>query len=213
MTSPVSNPGDILAASSDSSPDRHVPSEEYGPRRGVERIFEAALFNCRFVVLLAVVGSMIAAIMMFFKGCIELLQALAAFGTTLGHLQVTRSDDKSVMINIIPAIDNYMFAIVLLIFSMGTYELFISKLDPAGRTEDSRPNWLKVDSVGELKSQIGKVIMMLLIVNLFEHAFSITVSGPADLLYFGGSILLVALSLIATQNISLHRRRAEDRTS
>src|ERR1019366_197885 len=39
----------------------------------IEEVFETALFNCRFLVLLAVLGSLPAAIMMFVKGTLELI--------------------------------------------------------------------------------------------------------------------------------------------
>lgn len=56
------------------------------------------------------------------------------------------------------------------IFAMGIYELFISKIDPASRTDESRPNWLQIHSLDDLKSAVGKVILMILIVRLFESA-------------------------------------------
>ena len=163
----------------------------------IEEVFETVLFNCRFLVLLAVLGSLLAAVMVFLKGAIELVQAANAFIPSIS-LQVTHADDKQVLLSIMPAIDYFLFATVLLIFSMGLYELFISEIDPASRRDKTRPNWLNVKSLDDLKSHMGKVIMMILIVNFFQQAFNITYGAPSDLLYLGGSILLVALSLFLT---------------
>ena len=163
----------------------------------IEEVFETVLFNCRFLVLLAVLGSLLAAVMVFLKGAIELVQAANAFIPSIS-LQVTHADDKQVLLSIMPAIDYFLFATVLLIFSMGLYELFISEIDPASRRDKTRPNWLNVRSLDDLKSHMGKVIMMILIVNFFQQAFNITYGAPSDLLYLGGSILLVALSLFLT---------------
>lgn len=167
----------------------------------IEEVFETVLFNCRFLVLLAVLGSMLAAIIIFLKGAIELVQAANAFIPSMSHFQPTSEDDKQVLLSIMPAIDYFLFATVLLIFSMGLYELFISEIDPASRRNKTRPNWLNVRSLDDLKSHMGKVIMMILIVNFFQQAFKITYGAPSDLLYLGGSILLVACSLFLTHGV------------
>src|SRR5258708_18366026 len=111
MTSPTS-PGVASAAIAyDSKHDDPVGlSPRAGRMRLLEQVFESLLFNCRFFVLFAVVGSMLAAIVMFLKGCLELLQALTSFARSVRHLQATPADDKGVMVSIIPVIDNYMFA-------------------------------------------------------------------------------------------------------
>ena len=178
----------------------------------IEEVFETALFNCRFLVLLAVLGSLLAAIMIFLKGAIELVQAAHAFLPSLTAFQLTPADDKLVLVSIMPAIDYFLFATVLLIFSMGLYELFISEIDPASRGTKSRPNWLNVRSLDDLKSHMGKVIMMILIVNFFQQAFNITYSAPRDLLYLGGGILLVALSLFLTHGAISKPHGAADHT-
>src|ERR1017187_7580157 len=176
----------------------------------IEEVFETVLFNCRFLVLLAVLGSLLAAIMVFLKGAIELVQAANAFVPSMTQFHVTNADDKQVLLSIMPAIDYFLFATVLLIFSMGLYELFISEIDPASRRDKTRPNWLNVRSLDDLKSHMGKVITMILIVNFFPQAFKITYGAPSDLLYLGGGILLVALSLFLTHGaISKHRGFAD----
>jgi uncharacterized membrane protein YqhA len=167
----------------------------------IEAIFETAFFNCRFLTLLAVLGSLLAAIMMFLKGCVEIVQAARAFYPVLLSFQPSQSDDKAVLLSVIPAVDYFLFAMVLLIFSMGVYELFISEIDPASRGARTRPNWLNIKNLDDLKSYIGKVIMMILIVNFFKQAFDIDYKTPMDLLSLAGAILLVALALFVSHNI------------
>ncbi|MDR1395199.1 MAG: YqhA family protein, partial [Deltaproteobacteria bacterium] len=105
---------------------------------------------------------------------------------------------QNIVVIFVSAVDNYLFATVLLIFSMGLYELFVSKIDPASRTEESRPNWLKINSLDDLKSSLGKVILMILIVSFFEHSLSIAYTSSQDLLFLGLSILLVSGGLLLT---------------
>src|ERR1035437_4952041 len=108
----------------------------------IEEVFETALFNCRFLVLLAVLGSLLAAIMMFLKGTIEIIQAVNAIIPSLLQFQPTHADDKQALVSIVPATDYFLFATVLLIFSMGFYELFVSEIDPASRGNKTRQNGL-----------------------------------------------------------------------
>ena len=173
----------------------------------LEEVFETILFQSRFLVLFAVLGSLAAAVMMFLKGCIEIIQTGSALAQQILHYQQTSADDKQVLIAVIPAIDYYLFAIVLLMFSMGVYELFISEIDPKIRIDKAtgkykpRPTWLNFKSVDDLKAHIGKVVMMILIVNLFEQSFSISYNKPSDLLYLGGALSLVAVSLLTAHNL------------
>jgi uncharacterized membrane protein YqhA len=181
--------------------------QNYPPHGKVEEVFETVLFQSRFLVLFAVLGSLVAALMMFLKGCTEVIQTANALWPQLSHFRQTSADDKLVLVSIIPAIDYYLFATVLLMFSMGIYELFISPIDPGVRIDRTtgklkpRPTWLDFKDVDDLKSHIGKVIMMILIVNFFEQSFNITYTKPSDLLYLGGGLSLVAISLLTAHSM------------
>jgi uncharacterized membrane protein YqhA len=160
----------------------------------VERFFETVLFQSRLVVVLAVVGSLLAAVVMFADGLISIAKASWRFvqHPVAGHSDVGHED---VSIVFIAAVDSFLFATVLLIFAMGTYELFISEIDPASRTAESRPNWLDIHSLDDLKGAVGKVILMILIVRLFESAVALHYERPLDLLFLGAAIALVSLAL------------------
>jgi uncharacterized membrane protein YqhA len=164
------------------------------PQGTIERLFETILFQSRLIVVLAVVGSLLASVLMFVKGTIDIGRAAWEYvqHPLSGHGEVGHEDMSIVFI---AAIDSFLFATVLLIFAMGIYELFISEIDPASRTADSRPNWLDIHSLDDLKSAVGKVILMILIVRLFEVAVKMHYEKPLDLLFLGGSIALVSLAL------------------
>lgn len=117
-------------------------------------------------------------------------------------LQPNSSDDKNVILSFIPAIDNYLFATILLIISMGLYELFISDINPTCRKDNTPPAWLSIKTWDELKSHTGEVVIMILIVNFFKLSFSITYDHPIDLLVLGGGILMIAGALVITHYIS-----------
>ena len=182
-------------------------AEDIAEHGAIEEIFETILFQSRFMVLLAVLGSLVAAFCLFIKGCIEVIQTVNALIPDIRNFHPTPADDKGILLAVVPAIDYFLFAIVLLMFSMGLYELFISKIDPKCRIDAKtrrlkpRPAWLHFPTIDSLKSQIGKVIMMILIVNFFEHSFSVNYNAPSDLLYLAGSLLLVAVALYTTHII------------
>ncbi|MCU7810241.1 MAG: YqhA family protein, partial [Candidatus Thiodiazotropha sp. (ex Notomyrtea botanica)] len=96
--------------------------------------------------------------------------------------------------HVVEIVDGYLLATVLLIFSLGLYELFISKIDQAEGSE-SASNVLTITSLDDLKSRLAKVVMMILVVRYFEYALSMHFKTPLDLLQFAGGIALLGLAL------------------
>jgi uncharacterized membrane protein YqhA len=155
--------------------------------------FEAILYSTRFVTFLAVIGAMVAAIVLFITSTLQVWEGLHAF-LDMGN---TKELEHLVAL-FVSSVDGYLFATVLLIFSMGIYELFINKIDVVSKRKDSRPNWLRIDSIDDLKSSLGKVILMILIVSFFEHSLNIRYESILDLLFLGIGILLIAAALFLT---------------
>lgn len=76
---------------------------------------------------------------------------------------------SEVVVEIVGAIDLYLMALVLYIFSFGIYELFISEITQLKQSKQSKV--LEVHSLDELKDKLGKVIVMVLIVNFSKECF------------------------------------------
>jgi uncharacterized membrane protein YqhA len=157
------------------------------------KAFEAFLFGLRFITFLAVLGSMFASIALFISSSIQIYKGLRMFLTTNIELE-------ELVGKFVGAIDGYLFAMILVIFSMGIYELFINKMDPVDKQLDSRPSWLKINSIDDLKSSLGKVILMILIVSFFEHSLDVEYGGIKDLLFLGVGILLISVALYLTHS-------------
>ncbi|MDR2086270.1 MAG: YqhA family protein [Dysgonamonadaceae bacterium] len=159
--------------------------------------FEAILYGTRFVTFLAVIGAMLASIVLFITSTHQVIKGLQSFidGNSLEHLVAI----------FVSSVDGYLFATVLLIFSMGIYELFINKIDVVSKRKDSRPNWLIINSIDDLKSSLGKVILMILIVSFFEHSLNIKYENISDLLFLGIGILLIAAALFLTHAHGKHK--------
>ena len=92
------------------------------------------------------------------------------------------------------AIDGYLLAAILLIFALGLYELFISKIDIA-RDSDAGPSLLQIRSVDDLKDRIAKVVLLVLVIEFFQHALRVKYERPLDLLHLGVGLLFVAAAL------------------
>jgi uncharacterized membrane protein YqhA len=167
--------------------------------RLLENTFETILFNSRLIVLIGVIGALVSAVVMFIKGGMQIVEGISLFITQISHFSPGAAHGPDHLVaTLVASVDNFLFATVLIIFSMGLYELFVSKLDPAVRKDDSRPNWLKVNSLDDLKTSLGKVILMILVVSFFEHSLSIEYKGAMDLLLLGAGILLVSGALFLT---------------
>lgn len=158
----------------------------------LEAAFETFLFNSRLIVLLAVVGSLTSSVLMFVRGAIMIWHTAVHFLHNPGG---GHEGGDELSIALISSVDSFLFATVLLIFAMGIYELFISRIDPASRHEDSRPNWLEIHSLDDLKGAVGKVILMILIVRLFETAVKMKYDAPIHLVWLGIAVLFVAAAL------------------
>lgn len=160
-------------------------------QRLLEAAFESFLFNSRLIVILAVMGSLTSSVLMFLRGAVVIVRTTRGY---FAHFSDPHAGEE-LTVHLISSVDSFLFATVLLIFAMGIYELFISKIDPASRTAESRPNWLQIHSLDDLKSAIGKVILMILIVQLFESAVKMRYERPLDLLYLGVAVVLVSAAL------------------
>ena len=155
-----------------------------------EEKFEKGLWSTRFIVIIAVVLSIISSISLFLLGGWEIIQA-----TTLNNplFNENINNNNDLLFKIISSIDLFLIGIVLLIFGFGVYELFISEIDFAkGKFADST---LKINNLDQLKNKIIKVIIIVLIVKFFEKVLKLShnFTSPDDLLLFSISILSICI--------------------
>ena len=163
------------------------------------RIFENVLYSSRYLSLLAVIGSLISALALFLRGGMVVYQSIHSFCMEMASGEISHSYEK-MFEELVSSVDIFLFALVLIIFGVGVYELFITKIDPIERQHDTRPSWLKISSVDDLKSSLGKVILMVLIVSFFKHTLELSNKqwDPTTLLYLSIGIFLIAAALYLT---------------
>ncbi len=159
----------------------------------IEHFFESLLWNTRFFVLLAVIFSMLGGIALFIVASVDIWGVVSNVITTyLNHLHPEKFHEVIVG-GLIGAVDLYLMAVVMFIFGFGLYELFISEIDVAKKQGASKI--LEIHSLDELKDKLGKVIVMVLVVNFFQRVLFTTYNGALDLVYFAISILALAVAL------------------
>lgn len=173
----------------------------------VERLFEGFLWQSRFIVLLAVVASLVSSVILFVIATIDVGSLVVkTVGYSLGAHGGEGYDTfhSDIVSHVITAIDDYLLATVLLIFALGLYELFISKIDQAEENAAHSSRILLIKTLDDLKDRLAKVILMILIVTFFKNVIHTKFNDPLNILYLGSGILLVAVALYFTNKSGHH---------
>lgn len=184
----------------------------------VEEFIEKAIFNCRFLTLMAVAGSLAGSMLCFLKGCGFVFESFKEYFRTYFYHQ----GSGKVILLLVEAVDVYLMGTVMLIFGMGLYELFVNSLEIPDRNStqqtsratvcgsnlfglfrlQERPKWLEIQSLDELKTKLGHVIVMVLLVGMFEKSKKVPIYSGLDLLCFSGSVLLSSGSLFLLSKLN-----------
>jgi uncharacterized membrane protein YqhA len=167
-----------------------------------KRGFEVALWNSRLVVLFAVVTSVLAGLDLFFVIGLEsfrvLLNLVRSSDLAMGVDQKEAILRESIL-RMISLIDGYLLGAFMFIFGFGMYELFLADIQEA-RSSPASGRILHIKSLEDLKTRLGKVILIILIVEVFKDAYDIKAHSALDLLYIAAAIALIGLALYLTHS-------------
>ncbi len=172
-------------------------AHDQGP---IECFFEDILWSGRWAVVLAVLGGMFTATIMFYIASVDvfhLLELIIEY-STMADTPAREALRADIIGHAVEVIDGFLLAIVLLIFSYGIYELYISKIELA-YTDEASEHLLRINNLDDLKARLGKVILMILVVKFFEVAVSMHVTTTEDLLMLAASIILIGITLFMNQ--------------
>ncbi|GMH30636.1 hypothetical protein Nepgr_032479 [Nepenthes gracilis] len=187
--------------------------------QSAESSIERVIFDFRFLALLAVGGSLAGSLLCFLNGCVYIVDAYKVYWT----MCVKGIHTGQMVLRLVEAIDVYLAGTVMLIFGMGLYGLFISNVPPGLPPSidralqgsslfgmfalKERPRWMKISSLDELKTKVGHVIVMILLVKMFERSKMVTIATGMDLLSYSVCIFLSSASLYILHN--LHKSEPE----
>ena len=170
----------------------------------LERVFENGLWGTRFMVLLAVIFGLLGAIILFIVASVDVFNTAGFTITTYLNHAHPHHFHEDVVGGIIGAVDLYLIGVVMLIFSFGLYELFISDIDAAKCDEGKDNKILAIHSLDQLKDKISKVIVMVLVVGFFQKVGHTEYHGALEMLYFAISITAVAVGLFFLNKVGKH---------
>ncbi|KAL0349371.1 UNVERIFIED_CONTAM: hypothetical protein Sangu_1164900 [Sesamum angustifolium] len=181
--------------------------------QSTESTIEKVIFDFRFLALLAVGGSLAGSLLCFLNGCVYIFDAYKVYWISC----VKGVHSGQMVLRLVEAIDVYLVGTVMLIFGMGLYGLFISNVPPdippaidralKGSSLfgmfalKERPKWMKISSIDELKTKVGHVIVMILLVKMFERSKMATITTGMELLSYSVCVFLSSASLYILHNL------------
>ncbi|HVP96508.1 YqhA family protein [Methanoregula sp.] len=160
-----------------------APPAITGNGPGKKRRWIANMFTVtRALVILAITGLFIAAVIVITYGFAELYRIVMHVG---GSGLLSEGAGKYLAVNMTEMIDLNLIGIVLVIIAIGLFQLFI-------KPDLSLPKWLDTPSLDALKERLLVVIVVLLPVIFL--GFAATWSGGVDIAALGFGIALVMIA-------------------
>jgi uncharacterized membrane protein YqhA len=148
-------------------------------------------FALRSVCLVAVVSLFAGAVLMFVVGAERTANAFYVYLQDIGpgnKIPAHLNQGTLASVGLVQAVDAFLFALVLLIFSYGIYTLFVYDIKEKDRIK--LPRWLRIDSISDLKTTLLQVIIVILAVNVLEHVIMV---GPESLKW---ETLIIPVSIV-----------------
>ena len=135
----------------------------------------------RYLVLIAVIALLLGALAVFVFGGITTINVIIE---TFEAREFNALGARALSIEFIEMIDIFLLGTILMITSVGLYQLFVHEI--------KFPNWLKIDSTEELETNLIGVTVVVLAVNFMGAVF---VGGTENLLQYGAGIALPIAAL------------------
>ncbi|NPA58337.1 MAG: YqhA family protein [Aquificae bacterium] len=160
----------------------------------IEKVVEWLLWESRLMIFLAVIASVAAAFVLVLIGTYDIYLVIKDATAMFSSKEYFKEFHKEAIKHIVSAVDVYLISTVLLIFGLGLYELFISKIDPMEKDTKSS-QILVVHTLDQLKEKLAKVILMVLIVTFFKYAIEFKYDDIKNLLFLSIGVFLISLSI------------------
>ena len=162
-------------------------------QKRLELFFENLLWKTRWLVLIAVISSLVSAFIIFLVGLYEIFHLVGSFIFSISYEKFY----AKLLSVVIASVDLFLIGTFLLVFALGLYELFISKIDPA-ENDPLGERVLVIRNLEDLKEKLGRLVIMVLIVSFFKQVLHMEFKNPLETLYIALGVLLIALGLYFT---------------
>ncbi|MCS7234258.1 MAG: YqhA family protein [Synergistetes bacterium] len=147
--------------------------------------------NVRLITIISVVFSVIGAFFVYIMG------ALYIFKVIFSHMRAEEIPPlKLLTADLLIALDLFLCGSLFIIFSYGTYDLFIRKTSVENVMDSATcgPIWLSIKNVEDLKSYLLGYILIMLSVTFLKQAVAVDYTSPVSLFLFAGGIFLLGLT-------------------
>ena len=138
----------------------------------------------RYLALLAVVGSFVAAAIVQVYGLVRVV--VNAYDAFVGR-DYSDKAAKEVLVDAVSTIDLFLVGTILFVFAIGFYQLFIADVP-------GLPRAMRVSTFGELKARLVSVVIVALLVGFLGEVVEWN-GTSTDILGYGLAIGAVILSL------------------
>ena len=145
------------------------------------------ILSMRFIMLIASLGAVVGALLMFSLGGVKLTTAAAAFAGS------APLDLKAITASVMGATDAFLFGIVLMIFAYAVAFGFV--IEPPEHIAERVPAWMRVSGVGELKHTLIEVIIVYLVVDFATDLAEADTHMSWQALVMPASVVLIAAAL------------------
>jgi uncharacterized membrane protein YqhA len=141
------------------------------------------LNSSRYLVVAAVIGALAASLALYVYGLAETVVVIVR---AIEKAEISSKGAKAMALEFIEIVDLFLLGTVLLMISLGFYELFI-------RSDLELPEWLHFRNFDDLKLKLVGVVIVVLAVLFLGHV--VGWNGERDLLRLGAAIALVIAAL------------------
>jgi uncharacterized membrane protein YqhA len=147
--------------------------------------------STRYLILIAVAGSLIAATALLIYGGVEIVEVVAQ---TIASGRVSSKGAKVLALTLIELVDLFLLGTAFYIIALGLYELFIDDTIPL-------PDWLQIHNLDDLKGKLISVLVVVMAVAFLGQVANW--DGQRDLMGYGVAVSLViaALTYFLSQKI------------
>jgi uncharacterized membrane protein YqhA len=117
--------------------------------------------------VVAVIGALVGAILMFTIGVASTLDAISGYVQDQEGEQ-TAGDGLVAMTEVVAALDEFLFGLLLLVFAAGVYQLFLAPDLPRAEVRRQLPLWIHVTNLTQLKIRLVELVVVVLVVQFFR---------------------------------------------
>ncbi len=148
------------------------------------------LESVRYMVVIAVFGLLIGAVITFGWGCYSVWEYAR---------NLLDGDQTAGLVSALAMIDTFLLATVILVFAVGLWELFVGDLD--------LPDWLEIHTLDDLKGQLADVIVLVVAIKALDKLT--TAKTPIDALIYAAASGVIVLGLTLSSVVKLTKKRAD----